>query len=109
MTRRRLLYAGPFIESLELTLDMQPFELRQLSISNEPAAVWSHDHLPTNYLLSRNLGVSVTTDRNDGSTALSAKIRSSSESAEILIFPPTGRQVREVSLDGKSVVPTWVV
>ena len=88
VAHRNLVYAGPFVELLKSTLALQPLQLRQLAISTEPAVVLSHDHLPTNYLFARNSGVAVTTDVNRDRTAMTVTIRSSCQTAEVLVFSP---------------------
>ena len=50
VTRRRLAYAGPWRERLDLNLEMAPLILHQLYVTTQPAAVYSEDSLPANYL-----------------------------------------------------------
>ncbi len=108
VTRRELVYAGPYRKQLELALDMEPFLLRQLYITDRPAAVYSEDHLPANYLFSRTPAVRL--DEMPGSTnrRLKIQVESDRDNAEVALFLPlSSHHTVRVTVDGEVAVPVF--
>jgi len=50
VTRRELVYAGPYSSTLSFDLETQPLELSQFYVTNQSVAVYAEDGLPANYL-----------------------------------------------------------
>ena len=110
VTRRELVYAGPYRKQLELALDMEPFLLRQLYITDRPAAVYSEDHLPANYLFSRTPAVRL--DEMPGSTnrRLKIQVESDRDNAEVALFLPlSSHHTVRVTVDGEVAVPVFAL
>ena len=109
VTQRRLAYAGPYRSQLELELDMEPLRLYQLYVTAQPAAVYSEDGLPANYLFGQTPKVKLQTQTDWENGSIRVQIDSARKEAEIALFVPMTRQrLKSVSLDGRSVDPVMV-
>ena len=109
VTRRKLIYAGPYQKQLEFKLRTEPLILHQLYITTEPAAVYSENNLPANYLFDQmpKVGLSATADWKKKSVDVS--IDSKRDQAEVIAFLPLASyQPTQVLLDGKSCALDWV-
>ena len=107
VVQRRLRYTGQPGKQLKLTMNMSPLILHQLYITSQPAAVYSVNGLPNNYLFAKNRGVAVAS-RFEGDT-LRVNVDSTRDAAEVMVpgLSGTGRQV-SATLDGQTVEPRWV-
>ena len=109
VTRRRLLYAGPYQQHLELKIAMEPLILHQLYVTTQPAAVYSENGLAANYLFGRMPRVTLTEKADWKKGSLEVQVDSARDQAEILAFLPlAGHRVERVTLDGRPVEPDWV-
>ncbi len=109
VTDRRLVYSGPYRKELALELDLAPLSLHQLYVTDEPAAVYSEDGLPGNYLVAHmpQVTLSGTCDWQNGS--LEVAIDTTREECELVLFVPLADQrVEAIRLDGQPVEPHWV-
>ncbi len=107
ITQRRLVYAGPWRERLEVNLQMAPLLLHQLYVTAEPAAVYSENHLPANYLFGQMPNVRLRGTAGRGS--LEVEVDSDREQAEIIAFVPLTRyRLVDITLDGTPVEPALV-
>jgi hypothetical protein len=109
VTRRRLLYSGPYRPELELPLDLEPLILHQLYVTPSVAAVYSEDRHPANYLFASMPQVYLrpTCDWQRG--ALEVQIDSRRQEAELLLALPLAQyRVTDVRLDGQPATPDWV-
>jgi hypothetical protein len=105
VTRRQLLYAGPYADELTLSIDMRPLLLRQLYITDEPMAVFSHSDLPANYLFARSRGVSVRSTIDE--RRMTATVVCDQDSAEVIALPPDGWSIVSAQVDGKAAELDW--
>ena len=109
VTRRKLAYAGPYRRKLALDVNMEPLLLYQLYITDQPAAVYSENNLPANYMLARKPKVKLTATTNWTGGSVDIKIDSSRAEAEIIVFVPLASyRLDRVSLDGQAVKPALV-
>ncbi len=109
VTRRKLVYAGPWRKQLDLDLELEPLLLHQLYVTAQPAAVYSEDDLPANYLFGQvpNVQLRGTLDPKAGSVEI--EIDSRRNEAEIIVFLPlTRHRLDRVSLDTRPVEPAFV-
>ena len=106
VVQRRLEFVGEPGEQLKLDINLEPLILHQLYITSVPAAVYSVDGLPNNYLFSKNRGVTVES-RSEGD-ALHVSVASSRDRAEVMV-PVVGGGGLSATLDGQRVTPTWIV
>lgn len=109
VTRRRLVYAGPYREKLELGVNMKPLLLYQLYVTSQPEAVYSENHLPANYLFGRMPKVSLREKADWKKGSVKIQVDSSREEVEIVVFLPlSSHRLGRVSLDGQPVEPVLV-
>jgi len=109
VTRRRLVYAGPYRKQLELEVAMDPLILHQLYVTAQPAAVYSENSLPANYLFGHVPQVTLSGRADWKSSSIEVQIDSSRNEAEITAFLPlTSHRLTHASLDGQSVEPALV-
>ncbi|MCE5237386.1 carbohydrate-binding family 9-like protein [bacterium] len=109
VTRRRLLWSGPYQAALDLKLEMKPLILHQLYVTAEPAAVYSENGLAGNYLFGAMPRVALQTKADWQQGTLKAQVDSRRDEAEIiLLLPLRNYRPRVVTLDGKPVRPDWV-
>lgn len=102
VAQRRLVYAGPYRDRLDLDLQMAPLILHQLYVTTQPAGVYSEDDLPANYLFGRMPKLRLGGAAQAGS--LEVEIDCAREQAEIIAFVPLTRyRLRDVRLDGLPV------
>ncbi|MBU0607700.1 MAG: hypothetical protein KKI08_07415, partial [Armatimonadetes bacterium] len=108
VARRRLRYAGPGQPSLELPLDMEPLVLHQLYVTTDPAAVYSQNALPGNYLLGETPEVKLATKADWPKGTLEVQVDSRRDDAEIIVFLPLSAfRLQRLTLDGRPVEPDW--
>lgn len=108
MARRRLVFAGPYQKSLDLKLHMEPLILHQLYVTSQPAAVYSEDHLPSNYLFAQMPKVSLQAKADWRKGRLDVAVSSSRDEVEIMaLLPLSSYRVQSVLLDGKAVDPRY--
>ena len=105
VVQRRLEFAGKPGDQLKLDIHLNPLILHQLYITSGPAAVYSVDNLPNNYLFSRNRGV--TTESHFESDTLHVTVNSSRDTAEVMVPVVNGGGL-STTLNGQSVSPTWI-
>ena len=103
--RRRLLYAGTPGERLALNVTLQPLILHQLTITSLPAAVYSEDGLPNNYLFAQTKCVRIRDESSGNERRLT--ITCQREHAEVMVFAPELAAI-SATLDGKPARPVWV-
>jgi len=109
VTRRRLVYAGPYRQQLDLDLEMTPLLLHQLYVTTQPAAVYSENDLPANYLFGQMPNVRLRGSLDPRAGSVEVEIDSDREEAEIIVFLPlTRRRLDGISLDGRPVEPAFV-
>ncbi len=109
VTRRRLVYVGPWREQLDLDLEMTPLLLHQLYVTTQPAAVYSEDDLPANYLFGRMPHVQLTGAVGAEAGSAEIDIDCEREQAEVIAFVPLMRhQLDRITLDGAPVEPQVV-
>ena len=109
VTRRRLLYAGPYRKQLKLEVTMEPLLLHQLYVTAEPAAIYSESSLPANYLFGRMPKVTLHQNVDWKSGSVDIQIDSSRDEAEVIAFLPlASHRLDQVSLDGQPVEPDLV-
>ena len=109
VTKRKLVYAGPYRKDMEFEIHTEPLILHQLYITTEPAAVYSENNMPANYLFDRmpKVAVKASVDWKKGSLAID--IDSSRDKAEVVALLPAARHhLTQVLLDGGPVEPDWV-
>jgi hypothetical protein len=109
VTRRKLRYAGPYQKEFSLPLELAPLRLHQLYITTEPAAVYSENSLPANYLFGRMPHVALTSKADWRAGSLEIQMESSRDEAEIMACLPLSTfRLDRVMLDGTPVEPAWV-
>jgi hypothetical protein len=109
VTRRQLVYAGPYQKSLALKLDMQPLQLHQLYVTTAPAAIYSENNYPANYLFGTMPQVTLEQKCDWGKGTLDIQLNSQRDEAELIAFLPlSGTRLERVTLDGKTLTPGWV-
>lgn len=109
VTRRRLLYAGPYKKELALEVGMEPLILHQLYVTTEPAAVYSENDLPANYLFAGMPKVRLQAKSDWRKGSLDIQVASSRDEAEIIAFlPPARYRLERVLLDGRPCETDWV-
>ena len=104
VTRRKLLYAGPYKKQMDFKVGMEPLILHQLYITNQPVGVYSENSLPANYMFGwmPKVQLQVQADWKNGSVNI--EVDSSRDEAEIIAFLPlTHHRLSRVSLDGQPV------
>jgi hypothetical protein len=95
---RRLVHVSPQAKGLSLRAELRPHQLRQFVISRVPAAVYSVDGLPSQFLFPTLKGVEI---QAEGPGKL--LVNSTREAAEILLSSPA-----LVRLNGKPAEARWV-
>ena len=109
VTRRRLLYAGPYRKQIELELPMAPLLLNQLYVTPRAATVYSEDNLPANYLFGRMPKVALHEEADWRKGSLTVQVDSDRDVAEIVLaLPLASHRLRRLSLDGRAVEPALV-
>jgi cellulose/xylan binding protein with CBM9 domain len=106
--RRRLLYMGPYRKTLEFKLPMETLILHQLYITSQQAGVYAVGDMPGNYLFGTTTDVTTRTTRRPGSGVMEVQVNSKRDGAEIIVYPPKGKQVHTATLNGKAATPIWV-
>jgi hypothetical protein len=109
VTQRKLRYAGPYQKRLDVALDLEPLRLHQLYITTEPAAVYSENSLPANYLFGRMPKVTLESRADWAKGTIDIQVDSNRDEAEIVGFlPQSSGRLDRVTLDGRPVEPDWV-
>ena len=108
VTRRRLLYMGPYRGSLELNLSMRPLILHQLYITNQRAGVYAVDNMPANYLFSKTVDVTVRTTTQAAGKMLQVEVSSQRDPVQIIAYLERGQTLGDATLDNRKVAPVWV-
>jgi hypothetical protein len=108
VTRRRLLYIGPYRSTLELNLSMEPLILHQLYVTDERAGIYAVDNMPANYLFSKTSDVKVQTTGQATPNVLQLKVASERERAEIIAYLEREKTLVRATSDGEEVAPVWV-
>lgn len=103
--RRRLLWAGAPGQRLAVNVAMEPLNLDQLVITTVPAAVYSEDDLPNQYLFATTKRVQIR-DQSSGSGCRLGVV-CERQQAEIILFVDESADVA-ATLDGRPVRPDWV-
>ena len=106
VTRRKLVYAGPFRDTLALDITMEPLLLYQLTVSTQPFGVYSENRLPANYLFSTQPAVRFSGRVAEKDGLRSIEIDSDRDVAEVISFLPLSEhRLERVTLDGQPVEP----
>lgn len=109
VTRRKLIYAGPYRKQLNLSVDMEPLLLHQLYITTRPVAVYSENSLAANYMFNQMPKVRLNGKADWQKGTVDYEINSSREEAEIVAFLPlANHRLDRIFLDGQRVAPEFV-
>ena len=104
--QRRLLYAGTPGERLAVNLPLEPLILHQLTITSLPAAVYSEDNLPNNYLFARTKCVRIGDESSGNERGVTVTCQR--DQAQVMAFVPESAAI-SATLDGEPAQPAWVV
>ena len=108
VTRRKLVYEGPYRPRLDFRIETEPLILHQFYITTEPAAVYSENNMPANYLFDRMPRVDVRVRADWEERSLEIAIDSERDRAEIMaLLPLSAYRITRFLLNGKSVRPDW--
>jgi len=108
VTRRRLLYMGPYQSNLALDLSMEPLILHQLYITSQRAGVYAVDDMPGNYLFSQTADVAVKTTVQAKPKSLRATVSSERDSAQIIVYLEEGHTISQATLNNTKATPLWI-
>ncbi|MBI3922011.1 MAG: hypothetical protein HY318_11390, partial [Armatimonadetes bacterium] len=109
VTRRRLLYAGPYQKQMALELNMEPLLLHQLYVTTLPIAVYSENSLPENYLFAGMPKVKLHAKSDWKKGTIEVQVDSSRDQAEIIAFLPLAtHRLERALLDGRPCESDWV-
>ena len=108
VTRPEIRYFGAYRKTLDLDVDLEPLQLYMLSVGNSPAAVYSEEGLPANFMFSTTRGVTVEGSVDWSTRAIEATVDSKRDSAEVIVLVPEGWGVEKTAFDGRPIVPQWV-
>ncbi|MCC7350922.1 MAG: carbohydrate-binding family 9-like protein [Phycisphaerales bacterium] len=109
VTRRELVYAGPYRESLSLNIAMEPLILNQLYVTTQSAAVYSENNLPGNYLFGEMPRVVLHENDDRDRGTIEIQVKSDRDQVEIISFLSMSRHhLNQVLLDGRTVPTDYV-
>ncbi len=102
VTQRKLVYCGPYVDTISIDMSTDPLLLNQLYITSQPAAIYAENNLAGNYLFNQKPRVSLqdTTDWNNGTIEI--QVESERDEAQIIAFLPLSRyRMHEITVDGQ--------
>ena len=108
VTRRQLLYMGPYRSGLKLNLSMEPLILHQLYVTDQRTGVYAVDNMPRNYLFGKTSDVKVQTTGQATSNVFQVEVSSECERAQIIAYLGKEQTLGGATLDGEEVAPVWV-
>lgn len=109
VTKRELVYAGPYVKMLKLNVSMDPLALNQLYITPQSTAIYSENDLAANYLFSGMPKVRLHERSNWEKGSIEVQIESDRDRAELLSALPLSRyQIKQATVDGQAVSIMYV-
>jgi hypothetical protein len=108
VARPELRYYGPYQKEIKLDVELAPLQLYMISVEDAPAAVYSEDGLPANFLFSRTRKVALKGDVDRTTNEIKMQVNSQRDAAEVIAFVPDNWEMERTILDGREVKPQWV-
>ena len=108
VSRRELLYAGPHQKELRFNIKTEPLLLNQLYVTTQPAAIYSENYLPANYLFGQKVKVKLKASADWYRRTIEIQIDSQREHAEVVLFLPVTTHDLKINVDGVRAPVTLV-
>ena len=101
ITIPELLYSGAWQPQLKLDISLNPDQLYMVSISTQPAAIYSENNMAATFRFASSRLVNI--NSNTQANSISATIDAKSDSAKVLFPLPDKSTFTGATVDGKSV------